>query len=529
MSKRAILYARVSKDDRAKEGRNLEGQLKMCRDYAREKGWRVVAELAEDDRGARSDKLDLPKLNQIREMAQAGAFDVLVVRELDRLARNLAKQLFVEYELERTGVEVAYVLEEYDDTPEGNFQKNLKATAAEYERLKIKERMVRGQKLAVLGGSVLVYGMPPYGYKVVQKNNKYMLEPDEDEAPVVRMIFRWYAGLDGEQLSTAEIAKRLTEMEIPPSLSSGKRKHDSTKAIINKGVWNPSSVHKILKNEVYIGIWTYRKYHKVDGIAVPSSSEEQITVKVPALIDEETWQSVQSLLQKKGASKRKHQYLLSRRVKCGVCKARMSGWSTTRGGTTYIYYICTQRKSVPEHPYKCNLPSFRCDTVDTAIWEWITSLLTEPTVLRAYLNEQQSIAKNESIPLYNELKRVEHQVSQKHIQQEKLLDLYLNGAISKDNWLRRNISIKSDIETLQQEENILRKQISEETLADTQIQSMTAFAQDVAKGIRAAEQDFTAKRRIIELLDVSVTVSLKDDKQKALVVSTIFGKKELLI
>lgn len=83
MTKRAILYARVSKDDRAKEGRNLEGQLTMCRDYARDKGWPVVAEFAEDDRGARSAELDLPKLNQIREMAQAGAFDILVTRKLD--------------------------------------------------------------------------------------------------------------------------------------------------------------------------------------------------------------------------------------------------------------------------------------------------------------------------------------------------------------------------------------------------------------------------------------------------------------
>ena len=46
MSKRAVLYARVSGDDRDKEGRNLKGQLDMCRDYALEHGWEVVAELA---------------------------------------------------------------------------------------------------------------------------------------------------------------------------------------------------------------------------------------------------------------------------------------------------------------------------------------------------------------------------------------------------------------------------------------------------------------------------------------------------
>ena len=47
---RAVLYARVSSDDRGKEGRNLAGQLEMGREYAQERGYAIVAELAEDDR-----------------------------------------------------------------------------------------------------------------------------------------------------------------------------------------------------------------------------------------------------------------------------------------------------------------------------------------------------------------------------------------------------------------------------------------------------------------------------------------------
>ena len=41
---RAVLYARVSGDDRSKEGRNLAGQLEMGRDYAAKKNYRIVAE-----------------------------------------------------------------------------------------------------------------------------------------------------------------------------------------------------------------------------------------------------------------------------------------------------------------------------------------------------------------------------------------------------------------------------------------------------------------------------------------------------
>jgi hypothetical protein len=44
---------------------------------------------------------------------------------------------------------------EYDDTPEGRLQKHIRATVAEYEREKIRERMVRGRNLKVKSGQVL--------------------------------------------------------------------------------------------------------------------------------------------------------------------------------------------------------------------------------------------------------------------------------------------------------------------------------------------------------------------------------------
>jgi len=105
----------------------------MGRKYAQERGYIVVAELAEDDRGASGAEIDLPQLNRVREMAGAGEFDVLVTREIDRLSRNLAKQLIVEQELKQAGVTIEYVLGEYPDTPEGRLNKHIKATIAEYE------------------------------------------------------------------------------------------------------------------------------------------------------------------------------------------------------------------------------------------------------------------------------------------------------------------------------------------------------------------------------------------------------------
>jgi site-specific DNA recombinase len=90
MTKRAVIYARVSRDDRDTDGRNLAGQLAMGRKYCEANGYSVVDEKPEDERGASGAEIDLPQLLQIREKAQAREFDVLIVREIDRLSRNLA-------------------------------------------------------------------------------------------------------------------------------------------------------------------------------------------------------------------------------------------------------------------------------------------------------------------------------------------------------------------------------------------------------------------------------------------------------
>ena len=145
MTKRAVLYARVSGDDTRNDGRNLAGQLDMCREHALKKGWQVVEELAEDDRGASGASSQPAPARSSAADGQNREIDVIVVREIDRFSRTLAKQLIIEAEMKRHGVSIEYVLGEYPDTPEGNLNKNLKAVIAEYERVKIAERMSQRQ------------------------------------------------------------------------------------------------------------------------------------------------------------------------------------------------------------------------------------------------------------------------------------------------------------------------------------------------------------------------------------------------
>ncbi|MBW7959640.1 MAG: recombinase family protein, partial [Candidatus Promineofilum sp.] len=311
MTKRAVLYARVSGDDRNNATSSITGQLDLCRQYALDSGYQVIAELSEDDRRPTSGaSWDLPQLNQALEMARAGSYDILITRELDRLARNLAKQLVIEEQLQASGVTVEYVYGDYTDTPEGQLNKQIRAVIAEYEREKIRQRMVGGRRRKVAGGEVLVHGNPPYGYRLAEVDGRARLEIVDDMAQVVRLIFGLY--LD-DCLGTSAIARRLNDLGIPaPSVAKNTAAPQAAKG------WSHSAVNRILHNETYAGIWRYGKRHTTAGKMHPE--EQHITVSVPAIIGRDIFQQAQEQCRRNfNNSKRntKGQYLLARRCYCG--------------------------------------------------------------------------------------------------------------------------------------------------------------------------------------------------------------------
>ena len=209
--KRAVTYARVSGDDRHTEGRNLASQSRMTKEYALARSYQIVAELAEDDKGASGASFELEMLNRVREMARNREFDVLIVREIDRLSRSLAKQLVVEDELKRNIVRIEYVIGEYPDTPEGNLMKHVKASIAEYEREKTRERTMRG-RLDKLKGGKLMGNCLPYGYKKEGEREKAVVLIDEVKVDVVKDIFK---RLLIERTSIRKIARELTAKRVP--------------------------------------------------------------------------------------------------------------------------------------------------------------------------------------------------------------------------------------------------------------------------------------------------------------------------
>ena len=207
-----------------------------------------------------------------------------MVHDTDRLSRSLAHQLLLLEEFERAGVRVEFATVTTDATPESTMLLQLKGMIAEYERAKIRERTMRGRREKARQG-LRPGSTPPYGYRAATAAPGRVVV-DEEQAGVVRMIFRW---LVDEQRSARSIAVELRRLgEIQPQRGR---------------VWAKSSVLRVLTNRAYIGeaffnqrevVISSRTGRKTHHRLRPAA--EWIPVAVPAIIPPELFEHAQHQL-----------------------------------------------------------------------------------------------------------------------------------------------------------------------------------------------------------------------------------------
>lgn len=508
MAKRAVLYARVSSDDRGKEGRNLKGQLDMCREHAQGKGYQVIAELAEDDRGASGASYDLEQLNRALAMARANEFDILVTRELDRLARGRIKCEVTEQLFKDDGVSVEFVLYDYPDTPEGRLYKQIRASIAEYERELIMARTLRARYNKVKSGSVLVHGLDnaPYGYRVIELENKRrMFEVYEPEARIVRLVFDWCINGDGDgPMGLGAIAGKLTDLGIPTS--KGKHK------------WGLTSIGRMLKNTAYYGKWQYGK---------TSTEREPVSVAVPPIVDKDTWQQAQEqrAQNRKHSSGQvvKHEYLLRRYLTCGHCQGAMLGHRYKRKEWYTRYYVCAAKSHPRTHSHTCDNRYYRVDVVDEVVWSKLAEWTTDRKKLEQEIEDYQAEKDAESEPLRRRLAIVEDLTRENKEQLGRALDLYLSGEFPKEMLTERKMRLEETAQKLEQERTRLEDALTAHTLTDDEIANIFELAGIIREAIAKGNRDFATRREVIEMLKPQVTLYVEDGQRMAWV-SCAFGK-----
>ena len=361
----AVIYARYSSHSQGEQ--SIEGQLTEAHRYAAARGYTVVHEYVDRAQSGRTDnRAEFQRM--LRDTAKK-QFTVIILWKVDRFGRNREEIALNKYKCKKNGVRVEYVAENIPNTPEGVILESVLEGFAEYYSLQLSQNIRRGQaesaeKCQSTGGN------RPLGY-LTGPDKKFIIDPKT--APTVQLIFSMYA--DGKTVT--EIINHLNELGL---------------RTLRGGPFTKNSLHTILKNEKYTGVYIY-KGHRVEG-------------GMPRLVDDNTFQKVQEMLKinKRAPAKTwtRADYILTDKLFCGKCGAQMVGESgTSKTGNRYNYYICINKKRT----HQCDKKAVRQEWIEEKVIKATCELLSDDELLefiientwQYYLEQDQSQAEISSL------------------------------------------------------------------------------------------------------------------------------------
>ena len=299
---RIAAYCRVS-TNHEEQLNSLDNQKRFFQDYAEKEGHTLIKVYS--DEGVSG--VSLKKRKAFRDLmcdAEQDLFDMVVVKDISRFARNTVDLLQSIRRLKELGINTYFINTNMESMGESEFILTIYAAIAQQESCHISERIKFGKALSAQRGRVPTV---IYGYNRI---DNYTLEIDPSEALVIRLIFKLYV-TDG--LGCRSVANQLNE-----------RGYKTKKG----GAWDSTGIRRILTNAIYCGEYSNHKYEVKDcisGTLVPTPKHTHIIHLRPewAIIPKHDFEAAQIRLSERGKGKAGKRYsnkaLFSNLIVCGEC------------------------------------------------------------------------------------------------------------------------------------------------------------------------------------------------------------------
>lgn len=520
------LYARVSTEKQEKQ-KTIQSQLTALRDYAKSNKLTIIDEYI--DEGYSGELLERPALDRMRDDARKGIFEAILIHSPDRLSRKFVNAGLVQEELKKANVQITFLdRPDSKDTPEDNLMTSMQGIIAEYEKEKIKERTRRGRMHKARSG-LLVTSQAPYGYKYIREdkyNNivgHYEISPSE--AKIVKHIFDLFID---KKLSIRAVARELTRRNIPPQ--RGRQ-------------WRTSSLHRIIRNETYMGLAHYNKHigcepktprnngyrrHKNTSMRIRPRGE-WIPIKLPkelVIIDEKLFSMAQKQLQTNSAmSPRnvKYQYLLRGLVECSNCGSPFSGEPCK--GT--LYYRCRNRHSTFPLSRKCKVKTVRADSLESLVWEEFTRAIRNPRFIVEQLDKLKERRKGRVSSVNSDIQMAEKQLTNLLTEEQRVLDAYREQVLSVDQLKEQMDKIKAKRTKLETEKFNLQYKKDNTASRTTIEKSIRDYCKQIDRKLSSLKDDYDGRRYLLTLALNRVTIDGKKVRIKGVIPSFSDGQTPL--
>lgn len=369
----AVAYARYSSDGQRDE--SIDAQVRAIKDFAEREGY--VLQKVYADRGISGTTDNREEFQRMIDDAKSGEFRTAIVHKLDGFARNRADSAIYRKVLEKYGVKLVSVLENFDDSPEAVLLQSVIEGYNEYFSKNLRREVMKGLKENALSCR-FTGGRPLLGYDINKETMRY--EINELEAEAVKLIFKMY--LQGEGYSAIINELNRCGFKTKKGNSFGK-----------------NSLYDLLRNEKYTGVYIYNRCSCPDETGKfnrhalkPEDEVIRIEGGMPQIISKEDFEKVQRKMDerkhKAAANKAKVEYLLSGKIVCGECGSTYTGNARRSKGCTYISYTCTKKNGKE----KCKNPGIRRDVLEKMILESLSEKVFDKGILPSIISKYNDFA-----------------------------------------------------------------------------------------------------------------------------------------
>ena len=339
----AVIYARYSSDNQTEL--SIEAQVRACSEYASKKNITIINLYKDEAFTGRN--TNRPGYQEMLAAALEGKFDIILCHKYDRIARDLEEQASLDKRLDKLGIRLIAVAQDYGEGKDAKLSKGIQWVLGEYYSANLAEEVKKGMREVALKGE-FTGGVPPFGYNIIDR--RYVV--NESEAYWVRKMFNacitgtGYANIIAEMESVGVKGKRGKPIKYP-------------------------QIYEILKNEKYTGTYVYSVDEEKDR-ALRRTKPNAIRIEdcFPKIITREIFENANIILsERKHAAAQKHR--CSGIVYCGKCGAKMHLLRSERKGHKYNNFYCSAH---------CGLGVVPVDFVDDAVDAYLNELFSEKNI-----------------------------------------------------------------------------------------------------------------------------------------------------
>jgi len=469
MGRTVAIYARVSTEHEAQLSA-LENQIQYYDNIlAMHPDWTVYKRYIDEGITGTSVK-KRKNFMQMLEDAENGCFDLIITREVSRFARNTVDTLQETRKLKKIGVEVYFTEDNIwtMNDEDGELKLTLMATLAQNESKKTSQRVKAGQKISFENG--VIYGNGNIlGYDKVGQE----MIVNEEQARTVKFIFSSFLKGDGTTVIKYELEKRgyLTATGLK--------------------VWSASTITRILQNPFYCGIIVYRKSFVSDYLEQkPQKNKGQVDKVViegkhQPIISKEDFEKVQMILSTHSVavtnSKNKNRrvghglpkYLWTKKLKCscGSTFHRLIYHKDENGENRTYCYQCYKQKNFGSLKTRLNRGlsiEGACDI--TLVQEWKLVLMSN-VIFNFIWGDKEKIVDIANKLIDESINNVENndavdseiqsnlsKIETYNKKLEKLVEMYLNEMLEKDEYIKKKGELQSCINGLKKRNEELEQQ-----------------------------------------------------------------------